>query len=155
MRQQPPARKHLGHPGQVRKQLEERSWVRRFWLVFGMSTTIAFAAVFYFATNQRDQVDDADAYVSVQVKTLVGDRRVLVCKVSLVVDDDQQSGIQARQAQLRAVMSESLMYLYQDGDSRPKLSVVRDRLYDAINEKLPRKLQIRDLLIQDLVVGLS
>ena len=50
-----------------------------------------------------------------------------------------------------AVVSSSLSDSYQQ-DKAPRLADVRDALYVAINRKLPRKLQIQDVLIQECLV---
>ena len=106
---------------------EDQSWVHRFWMLLG-----AF----------------------VKVTTTIGLDQLVVCKLSLLVDPEQEKGLQKRQKMLEAVVSSSLSDSYQQ-DKAPRLADVRDALYVAINRKLPRKLQIQDVLIQELLVGIG
>lgn len=132
---------------------EDQSWLRRFWLLLGAFAVICTAAIYFYMDSQASEVDE-EVYVSVKVTTTVGIDQQVICKLSLLVDPEQEKGLQKRQKMLEAVVSSSLSDSYQL-DKMPKLSDVRDALYVAINRKLPRKLQVQDVLIQELLVGIS
>jgi hypothetical protein len=55
---------------------------------------------------------------------------------------------------MRKTLEGWFLIVYQ-GEQRPALATVRQRLFVAIGQKLPRKLKIRDLFIQDRLVGYS
>ena len=57
-----------------------------------------------------------------------------------------------RQPELEHVVNATFAELYQN-DQRPPLGSVRDRLLEALNTRLPERLQVQDVLIQDLLVG--
>lgn len=123
-----------------------------FWLAIGLFALLSGGVVVY---NYNDnQEADEDAYFSVQVETTVGDEQNAICKFQLLIDPEQKERLQKRQKELEVVASAMLTEMYQ-GEQRPTLAAVRRQLYVAINQKLPRKLQIRDLLIQDCLVGNS
>lgn len=132
---------------------EDRSWLRRFWLLLGAFSMICAAAIYFYMESQASEVDE-EVYVSVKVTTTIGFDQMVVCKLSLLVDPEQEKGLQKRQKMLEAVVSSSLSDSYQQ-DKTPRLAEVRDALYVAINRKLPRKLQVQDVLIQELLVGIS
>jgi hypothetical protein len=151
-RPKPHKRTHLKHPtsrGQPKDR--EQQWLRWFTLALIAGALVSALTVYYTLRNPGFEVEE-DAYVSVQVKTLLGTEKVIVCRVSLLIDPEQERGIQDRQQLLQAVTSEALVDLYQRA-MRPDMSEVRQGLHLAINQKLPRKLQIRDVLIQELSVG--
>jgi hypothetical protein len=132
---------------------EDQSWLHRFWLLLGAFALICAAAIYFYMDSQASEVDE-EVYVSVKVTTTIGFDQLVVCKLSLLVDPEQEKGLQKRQKMLEAVVSSSLSDSYQQ-EKTPKLAEVRDALYVAINRKLPRKLQVQDVLIQELLVGIS
>ena len=132
---------------------EDQSWLRRFWLLLGAVAILCSGAIYFYMDSQESEVDE-EVYVSVKVTTSVGLDQLVVCKLSLLVDPAQEKGVQKRQKMLEAVISSSLSDSYQQ-EKMPKLAEVRDALYVAINRKLPRKLQVQDVLIQELLVGIS
>lgn len=98
--------------------------------------------------------DEREAYVSVQTRTVAGNFNNVVCKLSLLVDQSQEERISRRKRELEAVINAVLAEAYQ-GARRPGLAEVRDRLHLAINNKLPRRLQVQDVLIEELLIGSS
>lgn len=132
---------------------DEQSWLRRFWLLLGAFSVICAAAIYFYMDSQASEVDQ-EVYVSVKVTTTIGLDQLVVCKLSLLVDPEQEKGLQKRQKMLEAVVSSSLSDSYQQ-EKPPKLAEVRDALYVAINRKLPRKLQVQDVLIQELLIGIG
>lgn len=147
-------RTHLKHPGKNASHgKSDQSWLRKFWLALGFLLLLS-AGVATYGLYSKEMEADEDVYVSVQVKTIVADDQNAICRLSLLIDPEQEARLQKRQKELEAVVSATLAEIYQ-GDQRPALSEVRLRLLLAINQKLPRKLQVRDVLIQDLIIGNS
>ena len=130
----------------------EASWLRHFWLVLGF-LVLAGIGFSYLQARDYDERDD-DTFISVPVKTKVGDFRMVQGKISLLVDAHQEKGLLRRQQQLETVVAAALADVYGQA-MRPSLARVHDYLQTAINASLPRKLRVRDVLIQDLVVGLG
>ena len=151
-RPKPHKRTHLKHPEQSEhSESGDQSWLRRFLFALGLIGVVSAAVVYYYISNYGAGVE-RDAYVSVQVRTLVGAEKRVVCKLSLVVDPKQEMGVLGHQKLLEAVVSQSLLEAYQH-EERPDLSDVRENLYLKINQKLPPQLQIREVLVQELTVG--
>ena len=132
---------------------EDQSWVHRFWMLLGAFGLICAGAIYFYMDSQESEADE-EVYVSVKVTTTIGLDQLVVCKLSLLVDPVQEKVLKKRQKMLEAVVSSSLSDSYQQ-DKAPRLADVRDALYVAINRKLPRKLQIQDVLIQELLVGIG
>ena len=101
-----------------------------------------------------DSDDDEDAYFTVQTATIAGDAVNVRCKLSLLIDQEQESRLKKRQQELDAVVRSVLSDVYQ-GSARPSIAEVRAQMLLTLNKKLPRKLQIRDVYIQELLVGNS
>lgn len=132
---------------------KEQIWLRRFWILFAAVTLISIALVVYQKYADAFTTPE-EVYLKLELRTMVGDNDVVVCKLSLLVDPEQEKPIKNRQKELEAVVSAVLTEAYQ-GTQRPPLSAVREQLHDELNRRLPRKLEIRDVLIQELVVGNS
>jgi len=131
----------------------DQSWLNRFWLLLALTALLSLAAIFFYVQEQ-DEIEE-EVYVSVSVRTSVGlDQQQVICKLSLLIDPEQEKGIQKRQKMLEAVVGGVLAEAYQ-GDKYPQMAAVRQSLYLAINQKLPRKLQVQDVLIQQLLVGMG
>lgn len=131
---------------------DELHWIRRFWV--GLAAMGILAASLVFTYGQNDESDE-DIYVAIQINAKAGDDQNIICNLSLLIDPEQEKRIKARQSQLQAIASQSLVASYNENSRRPSLSSVRTQLYRDINSQLPRKLQIRDVLIQDLLFGIS
>lgn len=114
----------------------------------------SLAIIYGYVHAEQDNLVEVDTYLSVPVKTTVGDNHFLVGKISLLIDPEQENELEYRKNQLSAVIAASLAESYQ-GPQRPPLADVRSALQTAINAYLPRKLHIRDVLIEDLIVGTS
>lgn len=131
----------------------EQSWLRRFCLLLAALALLSAAAVFFYLHQQGNDAEE-EVYVSVSVRTSIGLDQQVICNLSLLVDPEQEKGIQKRQQMLQAVVGNALAEAYQR-DRYPQMSAVRERLRLAINQKLPRKLQVQDVLIQQLLVGMG
>jgi len=151
--------KQLKHPlpknsrASARNKPSDQSWIRRFWLLLGIFALASALAIFFYV-REGDNDAEEEVYVSVNVKTSIGINQLLICKLSLQIDRDQEKGIQKRQQLLEAVVADSLSEVYQRTAS-PKLAAVRQALFTAINHKLPRRLQVQDVLIQEILVGIG
>jgi hypothetical protein len=130
---------------------KEQLWLRWFSLALIAGALISALTVYYTTRSSGFELQE-DTYVSVQIKTLLGTEKVIVCRLSLLIDPDQESDLQDRKKLLETVASQALVDLYQRAQ-RPEMAEVRQDLLLAINQKLPRKLQIREVLIQELSVG--
>lgn len=134
-----------------RQERSERSWLRGFFFVLIGVAIVSTAVIYAYTRTQRAPVRE-DSYVALQVQTLVGTEKMVVCKLSLQLDSGQERALRERQKQLDSVVSEFLAEAYRL-PQRPELGEVRQGLLTAINQQLPAKLQVRDVLIQDLTVG--
>lgn len=130
----------------------DQSWMRRFWLSLGVLALISAAVAFYY-TRDTSPKEKESVYVSLQVKPQNDSGQLFVCKLSLVVGREQEGDIRNHQKMLETVVSATLVKIYQQ-ERRPKLSDVRQGLLAAINRSLPKKLQVEDLLVQELLAGL-
>lgn len=154
MRNQPVPHKrtHLKHP-KNHAVGKEQLWLRRFWFFFASFTLLSIALVAYNKYGSAVE-NHEDAYINIELRTVVGDSNRVICKLSLLIDPEQETPIKNRQKELEAVVSSVLAEAYQ-GAQRPPLTAVRELLHNALNQQLPRKLEIRDVLIQELLVGNS
>ena len=151
----PHKRSHLKHPrGKSASSTAESTWLRRFWLSLGCLVLILGAMASYQHYQQGLDEEEEDVYFSLKTMTTAGDNFNVICKLSLLIDPEQENRITKRQQQLETVVNATLAEVY-EGDNRPALEEVRKRLRLAINERLPRKLQIRDVYIQELLIGNS
>lgn len=144
-------RTHLKHPSSNSRQgASERVWLKRFWLVFGLLglTAIALLGYQYYAS----QPEVTEVYLPVTTRTAAGSHRMITSRLSLVIDPAQEKALRQRQPELEHVVNATFAELYQN-DQRPPLGSVRDRLLEALNTRLPERLQVQDVLIQDLLVG--
>lgn len=144
-------RTHLKHPGGSRKHgASERSWLKRFWLVFVLLGLGAIGLLGY--QYYGGQPEATEAYLPISTRTAAGSHRMITSRLSLVIAPTQEKALRQRQAELEHVVNASFAELYQHGQ-RPALRTVRDTLLQALNQRLPERLQIQDVLIQDLLVG--
>lgn len=132
---------------------DAQSWLRYFWLLLAAFAVIGAMAIYFYTDDQASDKDE-EAYVSLNVRTSVGIDQLVVCKLSLLIDPAQEKGLIKRQKMLEAVVSNTLTTSYQQ-ENLPKMAEVRDSLLIAINQKLPRKLKVQDVLIQELLVGIG
>lgn len=132
----------------------DASWMRRFWGVLLLIAMSGLVAIYVQIQTRQTEDKEEDAYLSLPIRTSVGDNQFLIGKVSLLIDPEQEKGLELRKNQLEAVIAASLAESYQ-GPGRPSLLAVKKELVIAVNAYLPRKLRVRDVLIQDLVVGIS
>lgn len=126
--------------------------MRRFWVVFGALAVFSIALIGFQTLGKSD--DEREVYITLQTRTVAGEGSNVLCKLSLLVDPAQENRIVKRQPELEAVVNAALAEAY-EGSRRPALRQVRDRLLAAINDKLPGKLKVRDVFIQELLVGNS
>lgn len=131
----------------------EQSWIRWFSFSLIILTLIAAAIAFYYTRTSGTQEKEL-RYVSIQVKPDHRNNQLVTCKLSLLVGPEQEEGIKHRQKSLETLVSVALLKIYQH-EKRPDLAAVRQSLLSEINRSLPRKLQIEDVLIQELLAGLG
>lgn len=155
MQTRPPPHKktHLKHRKTGDKG-SEALWLRRYWIVLASITLLSVSLIVYNSFSVDETEQEPDVYVSVQTRTLAGDRNNVLCKLSLQVAPEQEKGIQERRALLESVVNSVLSEAYM-GQRRPSPAEVRAQLLTTLNQKLPKKLQLRDVLLQELVIGSS
>lgn len=130
----------------------EQSWIR--WFSFSLiALALISAAIAFYYTRTSGTQEKEPRYVSIQVKPDHQNNRLVTCKLSLLVGVEQEEGIKRRQKSLETLVSAALFKIYQH-EKRPELSTIRQSLLSEINSSLPRKLQIEDVLIQELLSGL-
>jgi hypothetical protein len=150
----PPKRTHLKHPrSSATNGSSTQLWLRRFWIALALISVLGISLVTY-GKYSVDRDEDEDAYFNVQTATIAGDAVNVRCKLSLLIDQDQEPGLKKHQQELDAVVRSVLSDAYQ-GSVRPSISDVRAQMLVALNKKLPRKLQIREVYVQELLVGNS
>jgi hypothetical protein len=132
-------------------EIKDKSWLHAFFLVLGLISVIAAAVIYYYISNYST-TPEQDIYVSVKVKAVIGIEKIVACKLSLLVDPEQESGLIGQKKLLEAVVSQALIDAYQNTE-RPDLSDVRENLYLKINQKLPQHLQVQEVFVQELTVG--
>lgn len=131
----------------------ERSWIR--WFSFSLIVLVLVsAAIAFYYTRTSGTQEKEQRYVSIQVKPDHQNNQLITCKLSLLVGAKQEEGVKRRQKSLETLVSASLLKIYQS-EKRPDLSTVRQSLLSEINNSLPRKLQIEDVLIQELLAGMN
>lgn len=151
VRPPPHKRTHLKHPKSSRTATKDR-WLRRYWIAL---ISIGLISVAFITFNiLADDDEDKDVYITVQTRTVAGDNNNVICKLSLLIDPEQEKGLQQRQPLLVSVVNSVLSEAY-TGSQRPPPAEIRAQLLVEINKKLPRKLQVRDVLLQELIIGNS
>ena len=140
----------------MQKPVAGTPWWRRMVLPVGMLAT-GLAGGVYVATVQPSETapPPSDAQVPVAVTTAAGDGRLVQCNLNLVVAPDKEEALKARLPQVRAAVSETLADTYQQTDRGPNIQGMPETLRQAINNKLPPGLKVREVLIQHLLFGLS
>lgn len=145
---------HLKHPRSgTAGSAADQSWQRRFWMLLSLVAMFSAASIFFYTKSLHAETEE-EVYVSVSVRTSISTDQTVICKLSLLVDPEQEKALQNRQKMLEAVVGDSLAASYQQ-DKYPKMADVKESLFVAINRKLPRKLQVQDVLIQELLVGMG
>lgn len=132
-------------------EMQDKSWLYGFFLVLGLIGVIS-AAVIYYYINNYVAPPEQDTYVSVKVKAVIGVEKIVACKLSLLVDPEQENALIGQKKLLEAVVSQALIDAYQNTE-RPDLADVRENLYLRINQKLPQQLQVQEVFVQELTVG--
>lgn len=149
----PPHKRTLLKHAKPTAKSTENLWTRRFWIALASIAILSVALVTYNSLS-ADTDEEREVYVTVQTRTMAGNNYNVLCKLSLAVSPDQEQGVQKRRALLESVVSSVLSEAYM-GEQRPPLGEIRTQLLEAINKKLPKKLQVHDVLLQELLIGNS
>lgn len=128
------------------------AWTHRFAIVLSLLAIISVAFV-YFSRDRGDQ-RSRDVYVSFSVKTTVGSGQFLTGQVSLVIDPTQEDGIRGQEAKIQQLILVAVADAF-GAEALPRLSAVEETIYKTVNRGLPKRLRVRDVLIQDMVRGLA
>lgn len=141
-------------PG-TRGNSKDQTWLRAFWIVLILGAVISSSVVawYVFKPGQAQSLNQ-DAYVSVNVKTVVGDSRNVQCKLKLAIRPDREEELAAYQPLLQATVSEALSNAYAERNGPPPNDDIPILLRSAINDKLPRHLRVKEVLVQHLLYGL-
>ena len=138
----------------ARGKQDDTPWFRRFWIslaLFGLASA-GYAAYWQYSTTAAAYGDSA--YMTVEIRTIVGDHRFIRGSLALQCDEDQLSKLEERKPLIHAVIGEALANAY-GAEAHPALTKVRGSLLDSINNRLPRRLKIEDVLIQNYIVGVA
>jgi len=137
------------------KATADSSWLRHFWTVLAVLFLLACSLIYYYQRSTDSQAESAAiAYLALPIKTTVGNNQYVSGQLSLQISPKQEQPLEERKMMLQTIINATLAEAY-DTPERPTLSSVRLALKEAINNYLPLKLRIRDVLIESLVVGLS
>lgn len=137
------------------KATADSSWLRHFWTALAALFLLAGGLIYhYLQPTDNQQKSEAITYLALPIKTIVGNNQYVSGQLSLQITPKQEQLLEERKAMLQTVINATLVEAYGTAE-RPSLSSVRLALKEAINTRLPRKLRIRDVLIESLVVGLS
>jgi hypothetical protein len=145
---------HLKHPHLAKKKDKDKGWMRNFWIGLVTFFAVSAVSVAYYSYEPTNIEIENDSYVSISTSTVAGDDKNVTCQLSLLIDSEQDEAIQKRKPELEVVVKSALSELYQE-DQRPDLQEVREKLFYEINKKLPRKLKIREVYIQEMLIGQS
>jgi len=137
------------------KATADSSWLRHFWTALAALFLLAGGLIYhYLQRTDNQQKSEAITYLALPIKTIVGNNQYVSGQLSLQITPKQEQLLEERKVMLQTVINATLVEAYGTAE-RPSLSSVRLALKEAINTRLPRKLRIRDVLIESLVVGLS
>lgn len=137
------------------KATADSSWLRHFWTALAALFLLAGGLIYHYLQRTDNQPkSEAITYLALPIKTIVGNNQYVSGQLSLQITPKQEQLLEERKAMLQTVINATLVEAYGTAE-RPSLSSVRLALKEAINTRLPRKLRIRDVLIESLVVGLS
>lgn len=137
------------------KATADSSWLRHFWTALAALFLLAGGLIYhYLQRTDNQQKSEAITYLALPIKTIVGNNQYVSGQLSLQITPKQEQLLEERKVMLQTVINATLVEAYGTAE-RPSLSSVRLTLKEAINTRLPRKLRIRDVLIESLVIGLS
>lgn len=137
------------------KTTADSSWLRHFWTALAALFLLAGGLIYhYLQRTDNQQKSEAITYLALPIKTIVGNNQYVSGQLSLQITPKQEQLLEERKVMLQTVINATLVEAYGTAE-RPSLGSVRQALKEAINTRLPRKLRIRDVLIESLVVGLS
>lgn len=132
---------------------QETNWLRMFWVSLVVLAAVSVGIIVFNSSNSIDQ--PLEASVPVEVNTVAGNYRNVQCKLNLVIDSRLAPALQERQGMLRAIVGEVLAEVYGPEEARPDPKQLPEKMRTAINEKLPAKLQVREVLIDRILYGLT
>ena len=137
------------------KATADSSWLRHFWTALAALFLLAGGLIYhYLQRTDNQQKSEAITYLALPIKTIVGNNQYVSGQLSLQITPKQEQLLEERKVMLQTVINATLVEAYGTAE-HPSLGSVRLALKEAINTRLPRKLRIRDVLIESLVVGLS
>jgi hypothetical protein len=131
----------------------EISWLHHFWLILGI-LALACVGLVYFYARQTEQPRPKEIFVAMPVKAMVGESRFVQGKISLVISSAQEKGLSQHQKHIETLVSATLVEMF-SGAARPNLAAIRARLLAAINNYLPKRLRVREVLIEDMLIGMG
>ena len=99
-------------------------------------------------------VPPTEGIVPVQVRTLSGDGRNVICAVNLITAPGKDKALEEKIPLLKAIISETLANTYTPPDQRPDYAKLTEEMRTAMNAKLPKSQQVKEVLIQELLFGM-
>lgn len=133
---------------------QDNNWLRMFWVSLVVLAALS-VGIIVFNSAGKSLDEPLEANVPVEVNTIAGNYRNVQCKLNLVIDSRLAPALQAHQPMLRVIVGEVLADVYGPEQSRPDPRQLPEKMRTAINDKLPAKLQVREVLIERILYGLS
>lgn len=150
-----PARKPTPRTASTTNASQDRTWLRRFWIILVFGAFLSGGLIFFQNySSDKKQKKIEDAYLAVAVQTFSGNSFNVLCRLNLLINADQEEELKPYQKALEVLITATLSNLYQSPE-RPSLEDVQLQLRRKINDRLPEDLQVRDVLIEQLLVGNS
>ena len=131
---------------------QERNWLRHFLMALALIGFLSAAVLGYYIYQKT--APPTEGVVPVQVKTLSGDGRNVICSVNLITAPGKDKALEEKIPLLKAVISETLANTYTPPDQRPDYAQLTEDMRKAMNAKLPRSQQVKEVLIQELLFGM-
>jgi len=127
-------------------------WVKRFLIILLATLLLAASSILLLRKPAKEKGQEMYLPVVVEATTITG--RQMAGKLFLLIDTRQENELRRWQPKLQHVTAAVLADLF-SAPQQPDLRSVQEGLLAAVNDTLPQRLQIRDLLIQEFVRGWS
>ncbi len=131
---------------------QEKSWLRHFLMALALIGFLSVAVLGYYMYQKA--VPPTEGIVPVQVRTLSGDGRNVICAVNLITAPGKDKALEEKIPLLKAIISETLANTYTPPDQRPDYAKLTEEMRTAMNAKLPKSQQVKEVLIQELLFGM-
>ncbi|MCK6412769.1 MAG: hypothetical protein L6Q55_10155 [Azonexus sp.] len=123
------------------------SWLRRFWLIIAATLLLAIASIF-LVTGQESGKTKEIVHVPISVQATAANGMPISGKLALLIERRQEDELRRWEQKLQHVAASEISEQFEEGRT-PDLVQIRSVLFQSFNQALPKRLQLRDLLIED------